>query len=142
MSVFSWVSGCEILGKVLRYVTICLVSCVGWIEEVASLKAISTTCGESLNTPSHTGLVSEGRNQRPEVKVTKRIMDPKKFMGIYTSMLSIFVVFVFVYVNSQHHLPAQTSGSTSNCKCSLSFTKPRHPCVSFTGGPSQQYNSA
>lgn len=90
-------------------VAICFVSCVGWVEEVADLKAISITCGESLNTPTTSRFSIRGQRLEvlPEVKIIKRIMDPKKCISRYTSFLNIFGVFLFLYINSGHHLLPQ-----------------------------------
>lgn len=83
---------------------------MGWVEEVASLRAVSVTHGESLNTPAthRFRIRGQGLEVLSEVKVTKRIMDPEKDISRYTSFLNIFGGFVFLYMNSEHHLMAQT----------------------------------
>lgn len=83
---------------------------MGWVGEVARLKAVSVTRGESLNTPTthRFSIRGQGPEVLSEVKIMKRIMDPKKCIGRYTSILNILVVFVFLYMNLEHHLLAQT----------------------------------
>lgn len=88
MSVFSWVSECGIWGKVLGYVAISFVSCVGWADEVAGLKAINIIFGESLNILTPHMLISE--QQGPEMlskeEIMKRIKDLKYVLvGILAS---------------------------------------------------------
>ena len=83
---------------------------MGWVEEVASLKAVSVTHGASLNTPNthRFSIRGWGPEVLSEVKIKKRIMDPKRCISRYTVFRNTFVVFVLLYTNSEHHLLLQT----------------------------------